>query len=297
MSQELLPFVSVVVPLYNEERWIDQCITALTAQDYPEDRFEILVIDNNSTDGSAEKASRHGRVRLLHEPTQGDYAARNRGIAEARGEIIAFTDSDTVVRPDWIRAIVSGMQDPRTELLVGRLEFSGTSRTLGLLEAYEAEKGEFVFSSGVHGIYFGYTCNMAVRRSLFSRLGSFPPVFRNADVILVRRTVDECSPRALAFCDAMRARRLEVGSVSQYLQKQMTYGNDFPRYASIAGARTLIVRQRFQVFGRTVRRNRLNAFEAARLLAVLGIGAVCYDVARRWSKASPRADTAAVGGS
>jgi hypothetical protein len=138
-----------------------------------------------------------------------------------------------------------------------------------------------VFSSGQPDLYFGYTCNMAVTRSLIDRIGPFAPVFRNADVVLVRRTVDELSPSALAFCDAMRVRRLEVATVGQYLGKQIAYGRDFARYADIAGATTLNTAQRFEVFRRTKTQHRLGWFKRYWLLAILGVGAVCYDVMRR----------------
>ena len=228
-GEEGLPFVSIIVPLYNEERWIDECVSALLAQDYPADRFEILVIDNNSIDSSASRVPQHPRVRLLHESQQGDYAARNRGIAEARGEILAFTDSDTAPHEDWLRSIVGHMRATGAVLLVGRLEFSGRSRMLQLLELYEAEKAAFVFASGIPSIYFGYTCDMAVRRSAMERVGPFAPVVRNADAVLVRRVVDAFSPSALAFCDNMRVRRLEIATVKQYLDKLANYGRDFPR--------------------------------------------------------------------
>lgn len=289
LNDASLPFVSVVVPLYNEERWVDECVPALLAQEYPPDRYEILVVDNNSTDQSLARVGRYPRVRLLHEPTQGDYAARNRGIEEAKGEIIAFTDADTAPRPGWLRAIVDAMTNSEVSLLVGRLEYSGRSRTLHFLEAYEAEKGEFVFGSGIPAIYFGYTCNMAVSRSLFDRIGPFAPVWRNADVVLVRRAVDELSPRALAFCDAMRARRLEVATVGEYLGKQIAYGGDFSRYAQLARARTLDARQRWLVFRRTVRKNQLGLIDSLRLLATLTIGAVCYELARLKGPSAPPA--------
>lgn len=293
MSDDEMPFVSVVVPLYNEEQWIEECIRALLGQDYPADRYEILVVDNNSTDQSAERAARFPRVRLLHEPQQGDYAARNRGIRESRGEILAFTDSDTAPGPEWLRSIVAHMRTTGACLLIGRLEYSGESHTLKLLEYYEAEKGEYIFSAGIPRIYFGYTCNMAVRRSVFDRLGPFAPVFRNADVVLVRRVVDELTPRALAFCDSMRVRRLEVATVRHYLGKQVAYGTDFHRYANLAGASILDANQRVTVFRRTVRRNRLGTIDAALLLAILAIGAVFYDGARRRAKRRQLAPTAA----
>jgi cellulose synthase/poly-beta-1,6-N-acetylglucosamine synthase-like glycosyltransferase len=220
-------------------------------------------------------------VRLLHEPVQGDYAARNHGVAESRGEILAFTDSDTAPRPDWLRAIVTHMQETGASLLVGRLEFTGRSRALALAEAYEAEKGRFVFEAGIPSIYFGYTCNMAVSRALMERLGGgFAHVFRNADVVFVRRAVDELSPRALAFCDAMRARRLEVASLRQYFAKQRIYGRDYARYVDLSGSRSLSMSQRFLVFGRLVRRNGLGPLQAALLLAVLGVGMLTYDFER-----------------
>lgn len=280
-----------MVPLHNEERFIDECIAALLAQDYPAGRYEILVVDNNSTDSSAERVARYPRVRLLREPVQGDYAARNRGIRESRGDIIAFTDSDTAPRPDWLRAIARDMPDTGAALMIGRLEFGKGSGNLALLEAYEAEKGGFVFSSGIPDIYFGYTCNMAVTRSLIDRLGPFAPVYRNADVVLVRRAVDELSPRALAFSDAMRVRRLEVASVSQYLGKQMAYGRDFARYSGLAAARSLNTRQRFAVFARTVRRKGLGPLAGVRLLAILAVGAFCYEL-MRWRGKRLRAETA-----
>jgi hypothetical protein len=166
-------------------------------------------------------------------------------------------------------------------LLVGRLEFGDGSGGLAWLAAYEAEKGRFVFSSAIPPLYYGYTCNMAVRRELFDQMGGFAPVFRNADVVLVRRAVDARSPHALAFCDSMRVRRLEVASVGQYLRKQMDYGRDFNRYANLVEVDVLSFSQRFQVFGETIRRNRLGILQATGLLGMLAIGAICYDVMRR----------------
>lgn len=266
------------MPLHNEERWIEQSIEALLTQDYPSDRYEILVVDNNSTDGSAARVAKYDRVRLLREPVQGDYAARNRGISEAGGSIIAFTDADTAPETNWLSAIVDHFDRTGTSLLIGRLRYGDSRGALALLEHYEAEKGAFVFSAGQPDLYFGYTCNMAVTRALIDRIGPFAPVFRNADVVLVRRAVDELSPSALAFCDAMRVRRLEVATVGQYLGKQIAYGRDFARYAELAGAATLSTAQRFEVFRRTRERHRLGWLDRARLLAILGVGAVCYDV-------------------
>jgi glycosyltransferase involved in cell wall biosynthesis len=97
-----VPFVSVVVPVYNDAARLEACLHALEAQGYPRERFEIIVVDNQSTDHSARVAAGHPRVRLAHEAAPGSYAARNRGLALADGEIVAFTDSDCVPDPTWL---------------------------------------------------------------------------------------------------------------------------------------------------------------------------------------------------
>ena len=80
--------ISVVVPFHNEEEHLEGCIRALRGLEYPEDRREIMLVDNNSTDRSVEIVQRHPDIRLLSESRPGDFAARNRGIAASSGEIV-----------------------------------------------------------------------------------------------------------------------------------------------------------------------------------------------------------------
>jgi len=111
--------ISVVVPFYNAGRYIERCIKGLLAQSYPSTRYEIIMIDNNSTDGSAELVRKYSPIRLLVEPKQGSYAARNRGAAAAKRAIIAFTDADCVPAADWLERIVASMRVPWAELVQG----------------------------------------------------------------------------------------------------------------------------------------------------------------------------------
>src|SRR5579862_2632146 len=114
---------SVVVPFYNAERTIEKCIHALMAQSYPADRYEILMVDNNSTDTSANIVRSYPAVHYLKEGKQGSYAARNNGIAAAKGTVVAFTDPDCVPREDWLEQIMRAMQVPRTSIVLGDREF------------------------------------------------------------------------------------------------------------------------------------------------------------------------------
>lgn len=98
--------VTVAIPTYNRADFLRQTLAGIVAQQFPRDHFEVLVIDNNSKDHTravvAEFASAHPAPRYLQESRQGLDYARNRAIAEARGEIVLFADDDILVQPDWL---------------------------------------------------------------------------------------------------------------------------------------------------------------------------------------------------
>ncbi|HVS50785.1 MAG TPA: glycosyltransferase [Opitutaceae bacterium] len=101
--------VTVAIPTYNRADFLRQTLAGIVAQQFPRDHFEILVIDNNSRDHTrrvvAEFAATHPAPRYIAEPRQGLDHARNRAIAEARGEIVVFGDDDILVAPDWLAQI------------------------------------------------------------------------------------------------------------------------------------------------------------------------------------------------
>lgn len=102
MKSKLMPSVTVVIPAYNEESVIVQCLRALANQTVAPD--EIIVVDNNSTDATAALAANFN-VKLIFEPVQGIAAARNAGFDEASSDVIARIDADTIVSPDWVETI------------------------------------------------------------------------------------------------------------------------------------------------------------------------------------------------
>jgi len=100
-----MPFITVIIPFFNAEQYIEKCIQSLLAQSYSQDSYEIIMINNNSTDASSAIVQRYPEITALEEKKQGSYAARNLGILRAKGEIIAFTDSDCVPHVDWLQHI------------------------------------------------------------------------------------------------------------------------------------------------------------------------------------------------
>src|SRR3954471_4782626 len=98
--------VTVAIPTYNRADFLRQTLAGIAAQQFPREHFEVLVIDNNSTDHTAavvaEFANERPAPRYLREEKQGLDHARNRALAEARGEIVVFGDDDILVKPDWL---------------------------------------------------------------------------------------------------------------------------------------------------------------------------------------------------
>ena len=119
------PSISVVIPAYNEEKYIGKCLASLQKQSFKD--FEIIVVDNNCADKTAEIAKSFG-ARIIKEPIQGIIPARERGFKEAKAEIIARTDADTVVTLNWLESIYEAFQ--REPELVG---ISGTYITSNII--------------------------------------------------------------------------------------------------------------------------------------------------------------------
>jgi glycosyltransferase involved in cell wall biosynthesis len=104
VDQERALLVSVIVPVWNNARQLETCLHALSRQTLPRQQFEIIVVDNGSTDDTLVRARSLPDVTVISEPRAGSYIARNSGARIARGEYLAFTDSDCVPDPKWLEA-------------------------------------------------------------------------------------------------------------------------------------------------------------------------------------------------
>lgn len=273
--------ISVVVPFHNEEQHIEECITGLLAQNYSESRFEVIMVDSNSTDSSVEIAKQYPRIKLLSEQRPGPYSARNRGVSAAKGEIIAFTDADCVPSTDWLQQITDAMSSSQVLIVQGNLRFASDSGSLALLADYESEKSAYVFSSQAKELYYGSAGNMGVRRVLFETLGPFQELMRGADVILVHRALEKYSSDAMDYCHTMRVRHLEIASFWDYYCKQLVYGKSYRTYRRVASAAVPLTNtQRIDIFKRTIRKNRYRLARSAYLLLLLASGSAFYEFGR-----------------
>ena len=187
---DALPSVSVIVPAHNEEAMLPLCLDSLMHLDYPQKLLEIIVIDNNSTDGSA-RIIRDHPVRYVFEGKKGRARARNAGLQAASGEIVAFTDADAVVDRDWLRRLVPGFRQPGIGGCGGRnASFRPTTWIERFFEQeYQGfpESAETCFENYFVGTLFAAS-NMACRRRVLDEVGPFDEgLFASEDLDLLWR--------------------------------------------------------------------------------------------------------------
>ncbi len=165
---------SVVVPAYNAESTLPDCLESLGQLVYPRDCYEVIVVDNGSTDRTPELAKAYP-VKLVTEPRQGAASARNCGVREAGGEVITFIDSDCVVDPHWLQKLMSRFESPNVNVCGGRVEAwhptSIVERYIVLRRILDQEK--MLESSRPFGLPFIVTANAAFRRQVFDKVGYF----------------------------------------------------------------------------------------------------------------------------
>jgi glycosyltransferase involved in cell wall biosynthesis len=239
----------------------------------------VIVVDNGSTDDSMAVARRRPAVRLLSEPRRGAYAARNRGISAARGELIAFTDPDCIPRRDWLRRLQHGLAAaPGTMVVMGRDIPTGPSSAIRLLGLYDHFKEIFVLSSDDPAVYYGHTNCMLTRRQLFDEVGLFDQRPRGADVIFVQRVLERYGTQAVQYQPDAVVSHMEVRSGPVYFRKAFIYGRSARGYRRVVPARPLRNRERLQIFRRVVRECELPIPEQAYLLLLLAVGVAAYSL-------------------
>ena len=116
-----MPLISVIVPAYNAEAFLDQCLESIVAQSYR--HLEILVVDDGSTDGTGALcdrwAERDERIRIIHQPNGGHSAARNTALDAMTGELVTMVDSDDVLHPEFAATLLETMKQTNADITVG----------------------------------------------------------------------------------------------------------------------------------------------------------------------------------
>ena len=179
--------VSIIVPAHNEAHSLPGLLTAFLNQDFPQEHFEVIVIDNCSSDGTTAVAEsfkskianeRGLQITVLQENSVANSdAARNKGIDAARGQYLAFTDGDCLPAQDWLKMLLATAQNAQKaqneEILVaGKIEFSLPPRPTGA-EVYDS-MSFLNHEVTVRDRSMAFTANLLVPKSVAVALGGFP---------------------------------------------------------------------------------------------------------------------------
>ncbi len=178
-----LPFVSVIVPMRNERRYIERCLRSLAAQDYPHDCFEVIVVDGNSADGSREivESLRDELPNLRVLENRGRHTSRglNIGLAFARGEVIARVDAHAAVEADFLRQGVDALRRTQADVAGGPITTLGegaTGEAIALAVSSPFGVGNAVFRYSQREQWTDTVAFPAYRRDVFDRVGPFEEI-------------------------------------------------------------------------------------------------------------------------
>ncbi len=168
------PFVSVIIPSYNDSDRLGKCLDALESQTYLNSCYEVIVVDNGSRESIEHLVKKYSQSKLAQEKRIGSYAARNKGLTVAKGEIIAFTDSDCIPKSDWIEKGVLNLQkNPDCGLVGGRVDlFFRDSLKPSMVELYELATA-FPQKMYIEEQRFSVTANLFTFKSVINTVGPF----------------------------------------------------------------------------------------------------------------------------
>jgi glycosyltransferase involved in cell wall biosynthesis len=268
---------SVIVPVFNTAQYVDRCVDALLNQNYPHSDYEVIAVDNGSSDDSLQRLARYP-VKVVQESRRGSYAARNAGIREAGGELLAFTDSDCAPRPEWLSAIEAGLSGSGTLVVQGKRRLAAQSKLMQAVNDYEIAKDAYTLSGGNPLKYYGFTNNMGMHREAYDRFGPFVERDRGADTIFVRTVVDGASCEAVAFCPDMVIDHLEMNRFRDYLEKMYIYGRSRKRYRHIMKTEALDFSDRYSIYRSVIRDSAYSPWLKTSMSAALGLSIASWQM-------------------
>lgn len=182
------PYISVIIPTYNRSHLLPLTLDSFLAQNYPHDRFELIVSDNNSSDTTHEVVAQYVvnsavSVRYIFEQRQGVHYARNSAAIVAQGEILYFTDDDMIAEPDLLKSLIPVFSlDPMIGVATGRIlprfeiqppEWVERCLTNAYLSLTDKDRPEQLVVSLSDTMV--YSCHQAILREVFFKAGGFNP--------------------------------------------------------------------------------------------------------------------------
>ncbi|MFQ5454577.1 MAG: glycosyltransferase [Nitrospirota bacterium] len=207
---ENYPFISIIIPVKNEERFMEYCLQSIKAQNYPEDRYEIIISDGLSDDSTPAIAENMGAI-VITNHKQTVSPGRNIGFEYARGDIIAFTDADCVMDRDWLRNCVKYFNRDDKVACVGGPNITPDSES-SFGKAVGFVFGQGIFAAGsIHARELVYEkevssipgCNAIYRRTVLEKVMPIDETLLTCDDTQLNRKIIDMGYRLLYTPDVI----------------------------------------------------------------------------------------------
>lgn len=221
------PSISIVIPVKDRAGELARCLASLSLLDYPEEKLQVIVVDDGSHDDSPAVARQFGALVVPSGGTgRGPAAARNRGAAAARGDILAFIDSDCTASTGWLKELIPLFDDPAMAAVGGLVDGMHDS---GAVDRYEAVMSSLSLGSrersgnGGSDTFYLPSCNLLVRRAAFLGAGGFDDAMHvGEDVDLTWRLRDE--GWTIAYLPAGRVWHEHRSTLRSFMARRFDYG-------------------------------------------------------------------------
>jgi cellulose synthase/poly-beta-1,6-N-acetylglucosamine synthase-like glycosyltransferase len=215
--------ISVITPAYNEEKTMWDCLHSLTNQTLSQDHYEVIVVDDGSTDGTLEIIKKFPEVVSVSQKNKGPAAARNNGVRRARGEIILFTDADCQPFENWLEEMVKPFEQ-NSEVVAAKGAYKTKQRELTARFVQIEYEDKYDRMKRLSNIDFIDTYSAGFRREIFLQAGGFSedfPVAGAEDAELSFRLADKgCK---MVFNPEAKVYHVHPKSVGEYFKKKYKF--------------------------------------------------------------------------
>lgn len=167
--------ISVIIPTYNSEKTIEACLKSLLKQFFPRKQYEIIVVDDGSTDRTVELVSKYP-VKLFKQLHKGPAAARNFGAKRAKGKILLFTDADCVPDKNWVRHMTEPFKNEQIVGVSGTYKILNKNKLIARFVGYEIEERHKILAKQRYIDFIG-TFSAGYRKGIYFKFGGFDAKF------------------------------------------------------------------------------------------------------------------------
>lgn len=179
---ESKPSVSVIIPVFNDTERLKTCLNALENQTYPKNFYEVIIVDNASDEDIKGVVGQFNQAFATYESRPGSYAARNKGISLAKGDVIAFTDSDCIPASDWIeKGVANLLRVSNCGLVAGKIKlFFRNPEQPTAVELYDSIRMGIPQKLYVEDDKYGATANLFTFKNVINKVGCFDDTLKSS---------------------------------------------------------------------------------------------------------------------